>query len=231
MKDATKWDSKVLLAAGGGLVLLSGAFLWHDLQVRPELLVALAAVVTAVLTMTRVPKTQPLFGPIALLATGVIGGFWYAATKEPLLLAALGVTFLASLVAVRRSLRVAATPTDRLHRALTWFGAAIAGLAASWAFYFQFLTLTYASEDIGRRMVLTLAWLLAGAGLVVGGKKRGENAMRDAGFFLGAFAVAKALLYDTTHLYGGMRVAVLGVAGLLLLGTGWLTSRVQAERS
>jgi uncharacterized membrane protein len=137
------------------------------------------------------------------------------------------VTFVAALAAAWRTRGSVLLQERKAHGVLTWYGLAIAGLAASWAFYFNFFTVGFAQDEIARRMLLTLGWLVAGVVLVLRAHKRGETVVRDAGFLLVATSIGKALLYDTTHLYGGLRVAVLGVAGLLLLGGGWLTSRPQ----
>ena len=43
-----------------------------------------------------------------------------------------------------------------------------------------------------------------------------------------AVALAKALFYDTTHMYGPSRVAVLGAVGVLLLAGARMLHRAQA---
>ena len=231
MNDATKWDSRVLLWAGAGLVALAVAFLWNDLHVRPEALVAVGAVVAAGLTLARMPRGLPLLGPAALLSSASVGGLWYAGTRHPFLLVALAVTFLAALVAALRSRGVPGSHEDRLRRVVLWYGLAVAGLASSWAFYFQFFTLGIAQDEVARRMLLTLGWLGAGVAMVLVARRRGETVIRDAGFLLVAAAIGKALLYDTTHLSGALRVAVLAAAGVLMLAGGWMTSHPRASRS
>ena len=221
---ATKWDVRAMGVAGAGLLGLAGVFLWRELQVPHELLLALAAVVAAGVALARVPEQRPLAGPIALLVTGLGGGLWYAATKSGLLLPGLGVVVLASGLTVARNWGRSETRADPLQAVLLWYGLTAAVLAASWAFYFHFFTLGFAADDVGRRLVLTLGWLGAGVALVVSGRARDESVIRDAGFAFIGVALAKAFLYDTTHLSGTPRIVCLAAAGVLLLGGAWLAA-------
>ncbi|WP_224368832.1 DUF2339 domain-containing protein [Hyalangium versicolor] len=222
--SATKWDVRVMAIAGAGLLGLAGVFLWRDLQVPMEMLLALGAVGAAALAFIGVPKERPLVGAIAVLACSLLGGAWYAATKSSMLLVGLAVTLAAALLSVWRSRQVEGEP-DRLQSFLTWYGLTSAAIAASWAFYFHFLTMGFAEDDVGRRVVLTLGWLVTGVLMVLHGRKRGEGVIRDAGFAFIAISLGKALVYDTTHLSGTLRVAGLAVAGLLMLGGAWLSTR------
>lgn len=221
----TKWDVRVLYGAGAALLALAAVFLWRDLQVPQELLLAVGAVVTAGLVFVGVPQQRPLAGPIAVLASAGLGGAWYAATKSGLLLVGLGVTLLVAIVCAWRDGRLQREQEDRLLSVLAWYGLTAAAIAASWAFYFHFLTLGLAEDEVARRLVLTLGWLVTGVGLVLYSRKRGEPVIRDAGFAFIAIALAKALAYDTTHLSGTLRVAGLAGAGLLMLGGAWLSTR------
>lgn len=226
---STKWDVRVLAVAGAGMMALAGVFLWRDLQVPQELLLAVAAVLASAVALADVPRHRPLVGPIALLLTGLCGGLWYASTKSGLLLVGLGLTVLTSAVTVARTWRRAEAREDKVQGVLLWYGLTVAVLAASWAFYFHFFTLGFAADDIGRRLVLTLGWLAAGVGLVVYGRMRDASVIRDAGFAFIAMALGKALAYDTTHLSGTLRVAGLAGAGALMLGGAWLSSHRSAR--
>lgn len=228
---STKWDVRVLGVAGTGMMGLAGVFLWRDLQVPHELLLMVAAVLASAVALAGVPRHRPLAGPLALLATGIGGGLWYAAVKSGLLLPGLGLTVLASGLTVARTWRRSEVREDKVQAVILWYGLTVAAIAASWAFYFHFFTLGFAADDIGRRLVLTLGWLAAGVGLVVYGRHRGESVIRDAGFAFIAMAVGKALIYDTTHLSGTLRVAGLASAGMLMLGGAWLSSQRDAARS
>ncbi len=225
----TKWDVKVLGGVGGGLLMLAVVFLWRDLQVPRELLLAVAAALAGGLAFLNVPQTRNLAGPITVLACAVAGGVWYAATKEGLLLVGLALTLAVAAVAVLRS--GADAERDRVRDVLVWHGLAVSAIAASWAFYFHFLTLGIAEDNVARRLVLTLGWLVAGVALVLTGRQRGMTVMRDAGFAFVAIAVGKALLYDTMNLHGSLRVVGLAAAGALMVGAALLSSRASSSRS
>ncbi|MFL5350924.1 MAG: DUF2339 domain-containing protein [Hyalangium sp.] len=135
-----------------------------------------------------------------------------------------GPALVAAVLAVWRSRRPG-VEQDRIQSVVTWYGLTAAAIATSWAFYFHFLTMGIAEDDVSRRLVLTLGWLVTGVALVLQGRKRGEGVIRDAGFAFIAISMGKALLYDTTHLSGTLRVAGLAGAGLLMLGGAWLSTR------
>jgi hypothetical protein len=227
----TKWDVKVLGGVGAGLLALAVVFLWRDLQVPRELLLAVAAVGAAGLAFLHVPNTRGLAGPIAVLVCAVAGGLWYAATKEGLLLVGLALTLAVATVTVLRARLQSGAGADRVRDVLVWYGLTAAAIAASWAFYFHFLTLGIAEDNVARRLVLTLGWLVVGVALVLTGRQRGTPVMRDAGFAFVAIAVGKALVYDTMHLHGSLRVVGLAAAGALMLGAAWLSSRASAAAS
>jgi len=220
-----KWDVKVLGGLGGALLALAAVFLWRDLHVPAEALLIVAACVTLALAFLSVPRGGLLVFPIAVLATSVTGGLWYAATKQPLLLVGLALTLITSLVMLPRTQRNSDTTLERVRDVLVWFGFTAATIAATWAFYFHFLTLGVAEDHIARRLVLTLGWLVIGVVMVFLGRKRSIPVIRDAGFCFVAISVGKTLLYDTANLDGTLRVAGLAAAGVLMLGTAWLSAR------
>lgn len=221
-----KWDVKVLGGLGGALLALAAVFLWRDLHVPAEALLIIAACATLALAFLSVPRGGGLLVfPIAVLATSVSGGLWYAATKHPLLLVGLALTLVTSIVMLPRAQKNSDTTVERVRDVLVWFGLTAATIAATWAFYFHFLTLGVAEDHIARRLVLTLGWLVIGVVMVFLGRKGGTPVIRDAGFCFVAISVGKTLLYDTAHLDGTLRVAGLAAAGLLMLGTAWLSAR------
>jgi hypothetical protein len=226
--QTTTRDTQVLLGAGAGLLGLAGVFLWRELQVPAEMLVVLGAGCAAAATVARLPRALPWAGPAALLATALLGGGWFALTKTPLLLVALGVTLLAAAFAAVRTLGEPAHDEARPLRALlTWYGLSAAALGTTWALYFHFFTTGFAAEALARRMVPTLLWMALGVGLLVLAQVRRMAVVRDAGFFFLAAALGKALLYDTTHLSGSLRVAALAAGGLLLVGGGLWSARAR----
>jgi hypothetical protein len=227
----TKWDTKVLGGVGGGLLLLAVMFLWRDLQVPRELLLAVAAVGAAGLAFLHVPNTRGLLGPVAVLVCAGAGGLWYAATKQELLLVGLALTLAVAAVTVWRSHTREGDAPDRVRDVFTWYGLTAAAVAASWAFYFHFLTLGIAEDNVARRLVLTLGWLVVGVALVLMARQRGTPVMRDAGFAFVGIAVGKALLYDTVNLHGSLRVVGLAAAGALMVGAALWSSRAAESRS
>lgn len=221
-------DARVMLGAGAVLTGAAAFFLWRDLQVPPELLVATVAVAAAITSAVHSRK-WPLAGPLVLLGTSVVGALWYAATREPVLLAGLGASFLANAFLVARVHRGLDSQVERLRAFVTWFGLAVATLATSAAFYFQFLTLNLLHDETWRRLILTLGWLGLGLWGARYARGRKDAVVRDASFLMLAAAVGKALLYDTAHLAGWQRIAVLAVSGLALLGSGFMALRRPTE--
>lgn len=226
--NAAKLDLKVLVGAGSALLLLSGIFLWRDLELPAEAMVAVSAVLASVLALGRYPKDMPLVGPLALLSVTAVGAVWYALTKQPLMLPALGVCVTSALVTVIRTNAEAREASHRVHLLLLWHGLALSVLVTTAAFYFHFFTLGFAQDDLARRLVLTLLWVGTGIGFVIAAHLKQQAVIRDAGFVFIGVAVAKAALYDTMALSGNLRVASLAAAGLLLLLGAWVTSRLPA---
>jgi Predicted membrane protein (DUF2339) len=168
-----------------------------------------------------------------VLGTTGLGGLWYAASREPSLLVGLGIAFAAALALALVEPRgpTPATPVDRWHRLLAWHGVALSGLVASLAFSFQLFDASDLSLQgfVARRALLSLAWLLAGLALVLGGRARRATELRDAGFVLVAAAVVKLLVYDSTHLDGPVRVGALAVAGVALVAAALRVRRLNAR--
>jgi hypothetical protein len=64
--------------------------------------------------------------------------------------------------------------------------------------------------------------------LVLHGRSRRATEIRDAGFLVLAAAVAKLLVYDTTHLDGLLRVGALAVGGAVLLASAAMVRRLNS---
>ena len=230
----TKKSEPMVLGVVGALLLgLAGFFVWQELHVATEVVVVAAAIAAAAIAWFAAKKGYTVVGPLTLGAVTAAAGAWYGATKEPVLLAALGVGFLASLVlaiALRQRQRLDSA-TDKFHRMVSWLGLGASGLVTSFAVYFQIFNATEIAglEDfVARRAILSLFWLLSGTALVLVGRQRGANEIRDAGFLVLAASVAKLMFYDTTHLDGAIRIAALAVGGLVLVAASFISRHVNA---
>jgi hypothetical protein len=136
----------------------------------------------------------------------------------------MGVAWLASTVGVVRGGREPHSRSDRVHNVLLWHGFVLASVIASSGLYFQFLTLGM-PDQVGRRLVLTGLWLLAGLVLVGVARRTGQKVARDAAFGFVAMALGKALVYDSLHLAGFLRIGEFAAAGLLLWAGAWAARR------
>jgi uncharacterized membrane protein len=130
-------------------------------------------------------------------------------------------------VGIVRGSREPSTSTDRLHNVLLWHGFVLATVVSSSAAYFQFLTLGM-PDQVGRRVVLTALWLGAGLLLFAVARRTRQKVARDAAFGFVAMALAKAILYDSVHLAGFLRVGEFALAGVLLWGGAWVAQRRMA---
>ena len=106
---------------------------------------------------------------------------------------------------------------------LFWFAAGGAFLVASAALYFSFLTLGVADESLARRLIPTIGWLAIGLGLLIAARSRTSPPGRVGVGYI-AVALVKALVYDSTHLQGPLRVTVFAAVGALLLAGARLSS-------
>ena len=221
--EVEKVETHVMGLAGTGLLALAAFFLWRELQVRAEVLLVMAAVAAAVAAFALGRLKVPLLGPVLLLGATGLGGLWYGATREPLLLAGLAVSFLAAVVLAVADRQRPAVESGRArwHRMLSWHGVALSGLVTSFAVYFQIFDASDLSLQgfVARRALLSLGWLLGGVSLVLFGRGRHAPEVRDAGFLVLAAAVTKLLVYDTTHLDGLLRIGALAVGGGVLLAS------------
>jgi len=217
MNELTKKKnpSPILAVGGAGFLALAAIFLVRDLALPPETLMGVAALLAAVTAV--VGRRWPTVGPAALLGVAAVGGAWYTTVKSPVLLPALVLTALASIVTVVMHERRAATPSaSPIAGQLAWYAAGAAFLVASGALYFHFLTLGVASESLVRRLIPTIAWLAIGLGLLIAAR-RPTSPPGQVGVAFVAVAVLKALIYDSTHLQGPLRVTVFAAVGALLL--------------
>lgn len=229
---ATAEKSRALAVGGGLFLATAGFFLWRDLALPPSLVAVVVAVLAAGAALIGGARGwSPAIGPAALLVAGAGSGLWFLATKDAQLLPALGVALAGSLIILvrRRQHDDVRFGADLAHR-LGWYAFGVALLAATSALYFVFLTTGVAADSVARRMVPTVLWLALGLGLLVGAERDGRGA-EHVGLGLIGVAVLKAAFYDSTHLAGGLRVAVLAAVGGLLLFAGSLVRRQRPASS
>jgi hypothetical protein len=108
-----------------------------------------------------------------------------------------------------------------MESSFVWFALILSSLTFSWATYFKFLT-SMENEFIARRLVFTLFLIVVGIICSVSGRKSPQPFLGIMGLTFIGIGVAKALLYDTTHLIGFLRIAVFAGGGALLLVGGAL---------
>jgi hypothetical protein len=227
----TKRESSILALGGAAFLALAGFFLWRDLELPRELVVLAAILIAGAATVLGRPRRWPVLAPAALLAATASAGLWFLGDKRPALLPALATALVAGVAAVIRAegraapadpLRDHGLTSEPLAARLRWYGLGAALLASTSAFYFHFFTSGFAADSVLRRLVPTIFWLATGLALFIAGGRRARHgaqgqAQVHVGLALAAVALTKALAYDTTHLAGGPRVAVLALVGGLLL--------------
>lgn len=232
MHTTPSLDSRVLTFAGLGLLALAAVFGWQELELEGVLVAVVGSGAALAFSLQRLEGVMRWLSPALLVVAGVASALAWLAFKLPLLLAGVAMPVAgAAWIALRLARSSpAATPAPgaaktlplRLPEFLSWQTVGLGLVMLTGGAYFHLLTLHV--DDLGRRLVLTLVWTLLGLGSLAIARKLDDTAPRDAGFVVLACAVAKATLYDTTHLFGGLRVAVLvAVGALLLLGSRLLT--------
>lgn len=233
LNETHKKEPKVLGVLGAGLLLMAGFLLWQELAVQAEVLMVVGSGAMAVVAVLLSRNKAQLIGPLALLATSGAAGIWFLINREPVLLLALGLAFGAALLTALwdRARRELETPNSRWHRLVSWQAVAASGLVFSFATYFQLFDASdlVSPHFAARRSILSLAWLVAGIGLVLFGRSRKASEIRDAGFLVLAAAVGKLVFYDTAHLHGWLRIGTLAVAGTALVGASLVARRLVGQ--
>jgi hypothetical protein len=213
MSNLRRFGASGFFAAGGALLVLAGIFLWRDLGVAPEWLVAVVAAAGAAASLLRV-RSAPWIATVLSAGSVAAGAFGYLALRRDALLAGL----LAAAVAATVTALVGWRDADARRKTVMLGTLIVGGLAASWALYFRVFTLGIAEDHIARRMVLTLGWLIAGVVMCVWSARQNRVTIGHVGLSFVTAALLKVVAYDTSHLAGGLRVATLAASGALLLG-------------
>ncbi len=201
---------------GGGLLALALIFLWRDLGLPHQLVMLVPVALGATATWFSWPRGWPWAGPAMLCAAVAGTGVWFLAEKTAVLLlpsAAASVVGVICLVFVVRS---RAALSDEAFR-LVWYAVGAATWLLSWQAYLQFGTLDIFAETVARRMVPTFFWMASGLGLFIAASRRHLVPAVHVALALVTLAIGKALVYDTSHLSGTLRVVTLAGAGILML--------------
>jgi hypothetical protein len=239
MRSGAVAETRTFAFLGAALIALAAFFVWRDLNVSAEYLLVVAALAATGLEVAQRPRGRPHLGLLALLACTLVAGAWFAggsylgavavgSFRPFVLLATMGIAVIGCVMAAARAYL---GRRDESLPAQLVYPIALIGIVLSAALYYQLFTIGFAADHVARRLILTLTWLPLGVLLQASGQARGDRHLAGAGLLLVACAVAKAVLYDTTHLDGALRVAVLGVAGLVLLGGAWLLHAGQRVRA
>lgn len=223
-KDPRIIERRAIGAGGGLLLALCVFFTWRELSLQPEVLAVVLAGLAAAAAIFARSKRVPYWGPIALAASTVLSGCWYAATKEPVLLVALGMSALAAIATLFRARE---RFDDQSHLNWSWLVAALSGVASSFGSYFLVFDATDSSlnQFIARRSLLTLSWLVSGTVMLLIGRKTERTEVSRAGVTVLALSMAKFLLYDLVQTEGIVRIGALAIGGLTLVGASWWLSR------
>ena len=236
MNASPSLDSRVLQFAGLGLLALAAVFGWQELELQGVLIAVVASGVATLISAQKLEGAMRWLAPALLFVTAMASAMTWLAFKVPLLLLGVVLPVLSAFWVAVRLMRsrqpVVPGPMRefplRVPEFLTWQTLGIGLMAITGGAYFHLMTMQV--DDIARRLVLTLVWTVLGIGTVVLGRKTNDTAPRDAGFVVLAAAVLKATLYDTTHLFGTLRIGVLvAVGALLLIGSQFLKRAPRPE--
>src|SRR5262245_3075576 len=211
--DRRRLDAQRFLLAAVLLFVMAASFLWRDLELGAQYLLGVLAFAATMASLAEQPAWLRLAGPIALIACALGGGLWFATNQTFPLVVGLCLTLAGAVVAAGLGYQRARRSGDTRRAMVLAHSLGLALLATSWAFYVRFLVEGVAEELVARRLFLTLAWLLVGVFTTVVGHRRRDQAAVQVGYVFSVVALGKACLYDTTHLYGILRITTLSLAG------------------
>ncbi|MDP1825977.1 MAG: hypothetical protein Q8L48_22120 [Archangium sp.] len=205
------------------LLLVALLLLWKETLVSPLIVLLAFSVLAALGTFHFERREIPRAGPLLSLASlcAAAGGYSLSLDVLALVALAIGTGTFASLAWLHAERGGGASSA---HRLLVFQGFAWSGLLFTMAASFHlfhasgFFDVQFGGDRyVARRLVMTLLWLTPGLWFVVHGSKREDGAIAGAGVVLVVAALAKLLLYDTTHLHGPLRIAAFGLSGLLTM--------------
>lgn len=201
---------------GGGLLALALIFLWRDLGLPRQLVMLVPVALGATATWFSWPRSWSWAGPAMLCAAVVGTGVWFLAEKSAVLLLPSAATSVVGVICLVFVVRSRVPLSDEAFR-LVWYAVGAATWLLSWQGYLQFGTLDIFAETVARRMVPTFFWMASGLGLFIAASRRHLLPAVHVGLALVILAIGKAIVYDTSHLSGTLRVVTLAGAGTLLL--------------
>jgi hypothetical protein len=85
--DPQRAEPRILALTAAVLLALAAVFLWNELRLPLESISVAVAVAVALLAAALARANVKLVGPLVVLSANAAVGLWYAATREPVLLA------------------------------------------------------------------------------------------------------------------------------------------------
>lgn len=209
---------------GAVFMAVAGLFTIRELELDFGYSIAALLIALAVVA----PRLQAQIQSVALAAFGLLGIatpiLFLVGQRQTGMLVAIG-TFCAGSIYLmwrERSKWSSFEPGDKAklqtnrQSIVIWASMIISSLVFVWAFYFWFLT-PLGDAFLARRLILTVLFVLVGLLLAIRSQRSPLPFLGFAGLaYLGA-GVLKAIIYDTTHLTGMLRIGVFAGCGLLLL--------------
>lgn len=229
-------NSRFLMAVGVAFVGVAVLLTIRELQLSPGYLLSAFLLVLAI--GAHVSSGILRSAALVSFAVGTIVApmtFFLYRTEAPFL-CAVGVSFASSLylLAVLRAvwsgfdLKDKNKSTANLESVTLWFALILSSMTFSWGLYFWFLTGMH-EDFIARRLIYTLVLTTVGVAFTVIGRSRPLPFLSVMGLTYLVAGVVKAVVYDTTHLDGFLRIGVFAGAGVLLLLGGALTAKPKQE--
>ena len=230
----TNLDTRVVRWLGVAFFSMAAALLFRQLELPATWLVVGVAATALGATVRSARGEVPWLFPAGLAITTALSVLTWLATKDATQLIGVAACVGAvTILAARTHQLWAVSPggpfseKGRLPALVTWLTLGFGASALAGAIYFHALTLNVDSE--ARRLVLSFSWVALSMGLLLFSRMKRHLAARDAGFAVLALSLSKILFYDSTHLDGFLRIAVFGIAGVMLFMFGSVRPREQVR--